>query len=103
MRVRSLAGRGRACTAGTSGRAQAGTGSVRLPCNILAARARERLRRRRDGRGAGERAVEAAPTGPAEARGVSAAPGSLSLARSLRFAGSGRDPPRREAVCRWRG
>lgn len=36
---------------GARARAGAGTGSVWLPCNILAARAREGLRRRRGGRG----------------------------------------------------
>ena len=53
MCVHSPAGRGRLCADGAQGaraRAGAGTGSVRLPCNILAARAREGLRRRRGGR-----------------------------------------------------
>ena len=62
--MRCLAGRGRACADGAGGaraRAEAGTGSVWLPCNILAARAREGLRRRRGGRGAGWRAAEAVP------------------------------------------
>lgn len=68
--MRPLAGRGRACAdgAGVGGgggarvrAAEAGTGSVWLPCNILAARAREGLRRRRGGRGAGWRAAEAVP------------------------------------------
>lgn len=81
----------------------AGTGSVRLPCNILAARARERVRRRRGGSLAGERVAEAALTGAVEARGRSATPGSLWLARDWRFARSGREAQRREAACRWRG
>lgn len=76
---------------GQGARARAGPGSVQLPCNILAARAREGQRRRRGGRGASDRAAEAA-------RG-----GSAALARSLRFAGSGREARRRQAACRWRG
>lgn len=72
MRVRLPDSRGRACADGA--------GSVRLPCNILAARARDGLGRRRGGSGAGKRAAEAVPTGPAEAHGGSAALGSLSLA-----------------------